>query len=177
MCYVIPILSPFLFIQSLYASFLKFIGFFTYLYIYLFEFFHPIFTEVVAYSWQSFLPSIQGVIDIFALCCPTRWTVRAGAIDAILKNYCVLIETSEEIHETTRDEYGLKARGFLHSLESFSTLLGLQLSHKLFSVAEQVSLVLPKKSLTIQDALSAVDTAKAYYSCIQTDDEFNHFYI
>ena len=88
----------------------------------------------------------------------------------------ILIETLEEIHETTRDEYGLKARGFLHSLESFSTLLGLQLSHKLFSVAEQVSLVLQKKSLTIQDSLSAVDTAKAYYSCIRTDDEFNHFY-
>ena len=32
MCYVFPILSPFLFIQSLYASFLKFIGFFIYLY-------------------------------------------------------------------------------------------------------------------------------------------------
>ena len=31
MCYVIPILSPFLFIPSLYASFLKFIGFFIYL--------------------------------------------------------------------------------------------------------------------------------------------------
>ena len=31
MCYVIPILSPFLFIQSLYASFLKFIGLFIYL--------------------------------------------------------------------------------------------------------------------------------------------------
>ena len=108
--------------------------------------------------------------------CPTRWTVQAIAIDAILQNYCVLIETQEEIHVTTRDEYGLKARGFLHSLESFSTLLGLQLSHKLFSVAEQVSLVLQKKSLTIQDALSTVDTAKAYYSRIRTDDEFDHFY-
>ena len=31
MCYVIPILSPFLFIPSLYASFLKFVGFFIYL--------------------------------------------------------------------------------------------------------------------------------------------------
>ena len=108
--------------------------------------------------------------------CPTRWTVRAIAIDVILQNYCVLIETQEEIHVTTCDEYGLKARGFLHSLESFSTLLGLQLSHKLFSVAEQVSLVLQKKSLTIQDALSTVDTAKAYYSRIRTDDEFDHFY-
>lgn len=31
--------------------------------------FHSIFTKLVAYSWQSFWPSIQGVIDIFALCC------------------------------------------------------------------------------------------------------------
>ena len=53
---------------------------------------------------------------------------------------------------------------------------GLQLSHKLFSVAEQVPLVLQKKSLTIQDALLAVDTAKAYYCHIRKDDEFSHFY-
>ena len=108
--------------------------------------------------------------------CPTRWTVRAIAIDAILKNYCVLIEILEEIHVTTRNEYGLKALGFLHSLESFSTLLGLQLSHKLFCVAEQISLVLQNNSLTIQDALSTVNTAKAYYCPIRTDDEFDHFY-
>ena len=57
-----------------------------------------------------------------------------------------------------------ESSGFLHSLESFSTLLGLQLSQKLSSVEEQVSLVLQKKSLTILDELSAVDTAKAYYS-------------
>ena len=31
MCYVIPIFSPFLFIQSLYASFIKSIGFIIYL--------------------------------------------------------------------------------------------------------------------------------------------------
>ena len=48
----------------------------------------------------------------------------------------VLIKTLEEVHATTRDEYGLKVLGFLHSLESFATLICLQLSHKLFSVAE-----------------------------------------
>lgn len=37
--------------------------------------------------------------------CPTRWTVCTTAIDAILKDYVVLMET-EDIHSTTRDEYG-----------------------------------------------------------------------
>ena len=61
-------------------------------------------------------------------------------------------------------EVWFEGSGFLHSLESFSTLLGLQLSQKLSSVEEQVSLVRQKKSLTILDALSVVDTDKAYYS-------------
>ena len=37
----------------------------------------------------------------------TRWTARTAAIDAISKDYVVLMETMEEIHTTTRDEYGL----------------------------------------------------------------------
>lgn len=99
--------------------------------------------------------------------------MRVAAIDAIFYHYyCVLIETLAEIHITTREEYGLKDRGILHSLESFSTLIGLQLSHKLFSVAERASLVLQKKGLAIQDVLSTMDTTKAYYCCIRKDEKF-----
>ena len=54
--------------------------------------------------------------------CPTRWTARTAAIDAILKGYPLLMDTLEEIHTTTRDEYGLKAGGFLQSLEKFNSL-------------------------------------------------------
>ena len=74
----------------------------------------------------------------------TRWTARTAAIEAILKDYEVLLETLE-VHANTRDEYGLKAGGLLQSLEKFSTLFGLRLSHRLFSAAEQLSLTLQKK--------------------------------
>ena len=47
----------------------------------------------------------------------TRWTARTAAIEAILKDYEVLLETLEEVHANTRDEYGLKAGGLLQSLE------------------------------------------------------------
>ena len=71
------------------------------------------------------------------LLCPTRWTARTVAINAILKDYNVLLEVLEEIHITTPDEYETKASGLLHLLEKFNTLFGLKLSYLLFSAAEQ----------------------------------------
>ena len=48
--------------------------------------------------------------------CPTRWTARHVAIEAVLKDYKILLETLEEINQTTHDEYGMKAGGILESL-------------------------------------------------------------
>ena len=95
--------------------------------------------------------------------CPTRWTARTSAIDAILKDYSILLEALEEIHGTTCDDYGLKAGGLLHVLEQFNTLFGLKLSHLLYSAAETVSLTLQRKVIAMHDALGAVETAKSYY--------------
>ena len=39
--------------------------------------------------------------------CPTRWTVRAEAIDAVIKQYTIIIETLDEVHSTTKDEVEL----------------------------------------------------------------------
>ena len=45
--------------------------------------------------------------------CPTRWTVRTGAIGAVLSNYSVLCTVLEEVNSTGRDEYAMKAGGIL----------------------------------------------------------------
>ena len=128
-----------------------------------------------SHLFSSNLEASSCGVDLKPLC-PTRWTVRTAAIDAILKDYTVLMETLEEIHATTRDDYGLKASGFLHSLETFNTLFGLRLALSLFSAAEQVSLALQKKNTTIQDALSAVDAAKAYFHRLRSEEEFDRLY-
>ena len=107
--------------------------------------------------------------------CPTRWTARTASIDAVIKDYDLLLEILEEIHATTKDEYGLKANGLLNSLEKFNTLFGLKLSYVIFGAAEQVSFTLQKKATILQEALVAVDTAKAYVTWIRTDDNFNLF--
>ena len=49
------------------------------------------------------------------------WT---AAINAIVKDYNLLLEISEEIYT---DKYGLKATGLLQSLEKFNTLFGIKL--------------------------------------------------
>ena len=108
--------------------------------------------------------------------CTTRWTARTGAIDAILKDFKVLSETLEEIYETTRDEYGLKAYGFLQSLEKFETIFGLMLSYNLFSTTEQVSLTLQKKNIGIRDALTVIEAAKLHLKQLRSEFEFDHFY-
>ena len=110
------------------------------------------------------------------LLCPTRWTARTLGINAILKDYNVLLEVLEEIHMTTPDEYGTKASGLLHLLEKFNKLLGLKLSYLLFSAAERLSLSLQKKNIAIQDALSAVEAAKEHFKHLRSDEEFIGLY-
>ncbi len=72
--------------------------------------------------------------------CPTRWTVRARALEAILKIYKALLECMDEIQASGRDGYALKAVGYLQSLENFSTFFGLHLAYLIFSATEQLSL-------------------------------------
>ena len=87
----------------------------------------------------------EGVVSLKKLF-STRWTARTAAIDAILKDYSVLLVVLEEMYTTTHGEYGMKASGLLHLLEKFNTLFGLKLSYLL---AEQLSLSLQKKNIAI----------------------------
>jgi len=48
-------------------------------------------------------------------------------MEAVIKQYSLLMETMEEVHCTTRDEYDLKAAGVLGALEKFVIFFGLKL--------------------------------------------------
>ncbi|XP_078679480.1 zinc finger MYM-type protein 1-like [Branchiostoma floridae x Branchiostoma belcheri] len=108
--------------------------------------------------------------------CPTRWTVRTAALESVLGNYSTLMDTMQEVNQTTRDEYGLKAGGVLTALEKFNTLFALRLSHRLFSAAEEVSKSLQRKDLSVQEAVTCVNTLKSFYRRQRTDASFDAFY-
>ena len=71
---------------------------------------------------------------------------------------------------------GLKLWVMLNSLKKFGTLFGLSLSYYLFGAAENVSLTLQRKNISIQDALSTVDTVKQYFEGMRLDGKFKCCY-
>ena len=87
--------------------------------------------------------------------CPTRWTVRTAAIESIIANYCTLCKLLDEIHESSRDEFSVKAGGLLTHLEKFGTYFGLKLSFVVFGATEQLSRTLQGMDTMIQEAKSA----------------------
>ena len=108
--------------------------------------------------------------------CLTRWTARHVAIEAVLKDHTILMETMEETNFTTHDEYGMKAGGILASMQKFQTYFGLQLAYNLFGASESLSRSLQVKDLSIQEAVSAVNLAKGFYKCQRTEQTFNICY-
>ena len=108
--------------------------------------------------------------------CPTRWTVRNGAITAVLNNYSTLQSTLEEIHDTGRDEYAMKAGGFSRQLQMFTTFFGPRLCQSIFAPTEQLSCVLQGKDTTVQEAREAAITTEMYLRRQRTEASFDHFY-
>ena len=108
--------------------------------------------------------------------CPTRWTVRAGAISAILDNYESLLSTLQEVYTTGRDEYALRAGGFVRQLQLFSTFFGLKLCLVIFSPTEQLSHTLQSKDITIQEARGAAHITEKFLGRQRTDTAFEEFY-
>ena len=108
--------------------------------------------------------------------CPTRWTVRTGAIESVIENYQAQIQAFEEINGSSHDDYGRRAGGVLAQLQKFQTYFGLELCYLVFAVTEEVSLLLQGKSTTLQDALQQADTAKSYLQRQRSDEAFRAFY-
>lgn len=108
--------------------------------------------------------------------CATRWTVRTGAIDAILKNYEVLQETMLDINRQQRDDNGVTAGGIAALMETFQTFWGLKVSHVVFSAAEQLSISLQGKDTTAQEAQKACQAARNYYKRLRKPEEFDILY-
>ena len=103
----------------------------------------------------------DSVVTVKSLC-TTRWTARTSAIDAVLKDYSILMETM--------------SGGILAALEKFSTLFGLRLAFLLFATAEEVSKGLQAKDTTLQQALASIDLASSFYRRQRTEQAFKQFF-
>ena len=107
--------------------------------------------------------------------CPTRWTVRAGALQAILNNYECLKETFE-ISSQGSDECSRRANGALALMERFSTYFSVKLSILIFSITEQMSTTLQKKQTSVQDGYHVAEVTIRALERLRSDGKFEVFY-
>ena len=108
--------------------------------------------------------------------CPTRWTVRTGALDAIIKNYEVIYMELDIVGKDSNDESSNKSPGLKALMEKFSTFFGLKLSFMVFSAMEEFSKALQSSNLSAQEASSAAASALKFLKRHRSDDQFRAFY-
>ena len=65
--------------------------------------------------------------------------MHTKALEAIIRNYSILLSALIEIQNSDKDDHALIAGGFPQSFEKYSTYYGLKLSHFIFSATEQLS--------------------------------------
>ena len=108
--------------------------------------------------------------------CPTRWTVRTAAIQAIVENWNVIIAELEVIQSDCTGEPSRKACGLLAMMDKFSVFFGLRLSHLVFSAAEQVSKRLQTKNFNAQNAFLSVCQLQSFLSRQRSNSAFDEFF-
>jgi hypothetical protein len=99
---------------------------------------------------QSITPKAPGL----RLLCPTRWTVRAAALNSISENYETLLATFEDISDTCSDEFGVRASGLLTQMTKFDTFFAIRFGYMVFAKTENLATALQTKSVTIGEALT-----------------------
>ena len=89
--------------------------------------------------------------------CPTRWTVLAKALKALLTDYKAVLEALDILS----DESGLteaKASGFFNKLMLFVTYFTLFISQEIFYITEQFATSLQQVDMNITDAITSAES-------------------
>ena len=87
-----------------------------------------------------------------------------------------MLQETLEIIKQGKDEYALKAIGYLNSMDKFSTYFGLELSNLVFSATEQLSITLQGTDTSLQQAVKAAKLAVHYMERQRSDAAYDSFY-
>ena len=99
---------------------------------------------------------------------PTRWTVRTTAINSVLANYTLLMESLDIIQMSMQQ----KILAFLIPWKNLAHLL----SHLIFAATEQLAITLQNQDITLQGAIMASTLAEQFVNRQKTDKAFDSFY-
>ncbi len=107
--------------------------------------------------------------------CPTRWCIRASAIERIITTYKEVLESLKQIKDdaNTRGDCKAKAAGLFKQGKLMYTYIALRCAHSIFSECDNVATVLQKESITMRGAMQAVDGLLLHLQNLRRDDFFD----
>ena len=110
--------------------------------------------------------------------CPTRWTVRADAIDSILSNYNFLQDVWEESLSEPSSDPTLKSRinGISSYMKKFDFFFGVHLAKLLLCHSDNLSKTLQKGDITASEGQELARMVVTTLKSMKNDDQFMSFW-
>ena len=109
--------------------------------------------------------------------CPTRWTVRADAMDSILKNYDNLMELWDWSLDHFQDaKMKARIRDVQTHMTKFDFYFGLSLGESLLRNADNLSAAIQKREISVAESYCLAMKTVTTISKIRTDDSFDLFW-
>ena len=131
-----------------------------------------IFNEIKEEMKEEMEPGSPGIRTL----CPTRWTVRADAMESIIKNYQVLQELWEKAADIIRDtETIARIWGVASQMSTFDFFFGLAFGEILLRHTDNLSKALQKPCSASEGQIVA-DMTKWTLQGMRTDENFVLFW-
>ncbi len=122
--------------------------------------------------FKSVAKSTSGSYITLKPLCPTRWTVRTPAIDAILGQYEAVLAALEEMASSNTSDTASRANGLHERFQKGTTVLGLFLAKEVMMGLEGLNTSLQGRGKTVGGMLSAVDCVKKHFQSQRTEEAF-----
>ncbi len=119
--------------------------------------------------FKSVAKSTSGSYITLKPLCPTRWTVRTPAIDAILGQYEAVLAALEEMASS---DTASRANGLHERFQKGTTVLGLFLAKEVMMGLEGLNTSLQGRGKTVGGMLSAVACVKKHFQSQRTEEAF-----
>ena len=109
--------------------------------------------------------------------CPTRWTVRAEALQSVLENYEVLMELWEESAEVVNDtEMRARILGVQSAMQTFDFFYGATLAYMILRHTDNLSRALQKSDISAAEGQDTTTMTVKTLQSLRADDKFHLFW-
>ena len=99
--------------------------------------------------------------------CPTRWSVRLSAVEALLSQYAQALDALEQLAESS-SHVSVRAAGLHAQMGKTETFVALSLARQCLQPLDRLCLLAQRKETTISEICRGVEAATEYLQALRT---------